>query len=177
MAGGHEHIVVKIAEATSLTDGEVEDLARILIAVIEGGASVGWARPPSIEVAREYWRGVVKPGIVLLVATDGEQVVGTAQLELAQRENGRHRAEVAKVLVDPARKGAGIGRQLLDAVEAVARREGRTLLHLDTTEGDPANQFYQRCGWTPIGTIPNWARFGPDDKLFGTTFYYKVLTA
>ena len=175
MARGHEQIVIEIAETTSLTDAEVEDLARILVGVIEGGASVGWVAPPPVEVARDYWRGVITPGIILLLARDGDQVVGTAQLELAQRENGRHRAEVGKVLVDPARKGQGIGRMLLDAIEAVAGREGRTLLHLDTTEGDPANAFYQRCGWTAIGTIPNWARFGPDGQLFGTTFYYKVL--
>lgn len=175
MAGATEPVVIVISEVNRLTATDVDDLAGILVEVIEGGASVGWATPPPIEEARAYWRGAIKPGVILLVARDGDRLVGTAQLELAQRENGRHRTEVAKVMVDPARKGAGIGRMLLDAVESIARREGRTLLHLDTTEGDPANGFYQRCGWTAIGTIPNWARFGPDGRLFGTTFYYKIL--
>lgn len=167
--------MIEVCEVSDLTDAEIDDLAGILVGVIEGGASVGWATPPPVAEARAYWRGVIKPGVIVLVARDGERVIGTAQLELAQRENGRHRAEVAKVMVDPARKGEGIGRKLLDAVESIARREGRTLLHLDTTDGDPANAFYQHCGWTAIGTIPNWARFGADGRLFGTTFYYKIL--
>ena len=151
-----------------------------LIAIVQGvvrnGASVGWMEEPSTHEARRYWESVIEPGTVLLLALLDETLVGTAQLELAQRKNGSHRAEVSKVLVNPDFQGRGFGRELMAAVEAHARSLGRTLLHLDTNEDDTTNEFYRRLGWIPAGTIPEWARSGSDNELHGTTFYYKLLS-
>ena len=167
--------MVEIRELTELTETQVSDLADMLIHIVKSGASVGWLDTPDPVAARLYWLSVIGPNNVLLIAEENSHVVGTAQLELAQRENGRHRAEVNKVLVRPDRQCEGIGRQLMEAVEQAARERGRTLLHLDTDQADIANAFYLRCGWTPAGTIPNWARSGRDGTLHGTTFYYKIL--
>jgi len=163
-----------IRRVESLSDDERRQLADMLVAVVEAGASVGFLPPLSRENAGAYWRGVIAPNRVLLVAERGDQIVGTGQLELAMRANGRHRAEIVKVLVRPDAQGQGIGLALMQALEATARSLGRTLLHLDTREGDPANRLYRRAGFTPAGTIPNWAR-DADGTLKGTTFYYKVL--
>jgi GNAT superfamily N-acetyltransferase len=168
--------MIEIRELSSLTDTQVSDLADMLVRIVKSGASIGWLDTPDPVVARLYWLSVIRPDNVLLVAEEDGHVIGTAQLELAQRENGRHRAEVNKVLVRPDRQGEGIGKRLMDAVEQAARERGRTLLHLDTDQADIANAFYLRCGYTPIGTIPNWARSGRDGTLHGTTFYYKQLT-
>lgn len=167
--------MVEIREVTNLSETQLADLADILIYVVKSGASVGWLDTPDPTVARLYWLSVIRPDNVLLIAEENGHVVGTIQLELAQRENGRHRAEVNKVLVHPDRQGEGIGRLLMAAVEQAARARGRTLLHLDTDQADISNAFYLRCGYTPAGTIPNWARSGKDGTLHGTTFYYKIL--
>jgi GNAT superfamily N-acetyltransferase len=116
----------------------------------------------------------LKPGVILLVAEIDGEIVGTAQLELAMRANGRHRAEVNKVLVHPHWQRQGIGRQLMTEIEAVARREGRTLLHLDTREGDASNLAYRALGWTEAGRIPKWAR-SASGTLDATIFYFKEL--
>jgi GNAT superfamily N-acetyltransferase len=166
---------IEIRTMTSLTDDDITALSEILIGVVAAGASVGWIQPPTIDEANAYWAGVIKPGNVLLCAFDGDRIVATGQLELAQRANGRHRAEVNKVLVQPSRQGKGLGRQMMIALETAARAEGRTLLHLDTNADDTTNAFYQRIGWSVAGTIPDWARSGTDDALHGTTFYYKQL--
>ena len=118
---------------------------------------------------------MIRPDNVLLIAEEGGHVVGSAQLELGQKDNAQHRAEVNKVLVRPERQGEGIGKRLMEAVERAATKRERTLLHLDTDQTDISNAFYLRCGYTPIGTIPNWARSGRDGQLHGTTFYYKSL--
>src|SRR5688500_19935162 len=93
--------MITIDRVDSLTESDVADLAEILIRTVEEGYSVGYLRPPSIEVASRYWRCVLEPNVRLLLARSGNRVVGTAQLELATRENGLHRAEVNKVLVHP----------------------------------------------------------------------------
>jgi ribosomal protein S18 acetylase RimI-like enzyme len=167
-------VSISIREPTKLTEDDIEQLAGVLVCVVADGASVGYLPPLDATEARAYWEGVIKPGNILLLAEREGRIVGTAQLELAMKLNGRHRAEVNRVLVDPACQRQGIGRRLMDAVEAVARREGRTLLHLDTREGDGSNALYLAAGYTEAGRIPMWARSAAG-TLDATVFYYKVL--
>lgn len=169
-----DHSDVKIRAATVLTSGQIEQLAALLIDVVAEGASVGFLPPLDPAEARAYWAGVIRPGNVLLVAEQMGTIVGTAQLELAMRANGRHRAEVNKVLVRPDRRRRGIGRRLMEAVEEAARREGRTLVHLDTREGDGSNDLYRQLGYVEAGRIPSWAR-SASGALDATVIYYKLL--
>jgi GNAT superfamily N-acetyltransferase len=100
--------------------------------------------------------------------------VGSAQLELAMRENGRHRAEVAKVMVLRSARRQGIGRALMLAAEDQARRLGRSTLILDTRAGDPSERLYASVGWQRVGEIPRFAR-SAGGALDATAFYYKLL--
>jgi len=165
---------VTVCEAGALASDQIEQLTNILIAVTADGASVGYLPPLDPDEARAYWAGVVRPGNILLIAERDGRIVGTAQLELAMKLNARHRAEVNKVLVDPSCQRQGIGRRLMEALEEVARREGRTLLHLDTREGDGSSDLYRRMGFTEAGRIPNWAR-SASGSLDSTVFYFKEL--
>jgi GNAT superfamily N-acetyltransferase len=165
---------ISIHEPNSLSVDQLDRLADILVAVVADGASVGYLPPLDREEARGYWAGVIRPGNILLIAEREGRIVGTAQLELAMRLNGRHRAEVNKVLVDPTCQRQGIGRRLMEEIEDVARREGRTLLHLDTREGDGSNDLYRRMGYIEAGSIPNWA-CSATGSLDATILYYKML--
>lgn len=154
------------------------DLITLLISIVDDGSSIGWLPPMQPTAAESYWRerfaAVERGECVLLLAFDDERVVGTAQLELAQRENGSHRAEVQKVLVHLEHRRRGIGRQLMQTLEVCARQQGRSLLVLDTREGDTAEQLYQRMGYERVGVIPMFAR-SASGQLDGTVIYYKVL--
>ena len=165
---------LKIERVNRLSHDQIAALSRILVGVVDAGASVGFVPPLSPEDADAYWRGVLTPGCVLLIASHGGQIVGTGQLELAMRANGRSRAEVCKVLVAVEAQGQGIGKALMLALEAEARNEGRSLLHLDTNSDDKSNRLYLALGYTAAGTIPNWA-IDADGVSHATTIYYKVL--
>lgn len=166
--------MLSIREADHLDEAEIERLAEVLTGVVEAGASVGFLPPLSQDEARAYWQGVIAPDVRLLIAKNETGIVGTAQLALAMRANGRHRAEVSKVLVHPRAQRQGIGRALMEALEPVARREGRTLLFLDTREGDHSNRLYRSLGYLEAGRIPDYAR-SADGSLHATVFYYKHL--
>src|SRR5262249_7544538 len=58
---------------------------------------IGFLPPLAPSEAEAYWRAVLGPGVLLWVAERDGRVVGSAQLHLCPRQNGRHRAEVAKV--------------------------------------------------------------------------------
>jgi GNAT superfamily N-acetyltransferase len=106
---------------------------------------------------------------------DGGRIVGSAQLGLELRANGRHRAEVQKVMVRHAARGRGIGAALMRRIEDEARTRGRTLLFLDTSVGrSGAVEFYTRLGYTPCGGIPDYAR-DPDGPLAANAIFYKRL--
>jgi GNAT superfamily N-acetyltransferase len=157
-------------------------LVRLLQDAVDSGASIGFLPPLAEAEAAAYWATVadaVRDGSrVLLVAPAPDEPaglpVGAVQLDLAMRANGRHRAEVAKLMVDRSVRRRGVGRALMTAVEAEARRLGRTTLHLDTREGDPSERLYQGLGWERAGAIPRWARSG-DGTLHTTVFYYRLL--
>ena len=155
-------------------------LIEVLRDAVDSGASVGFLPPLATATAAAYWRTVFaaldEGARVLLVARRAEDgaIVGTAQLEPSGKENGRHRAEVAKVMVlRPARR-AGVGRALMVALESHARRLGRTTLVLDTREGDPSERLYASLGWRRLGVIPRYAE-SAGGGLDGSAFYYKLL--
>jgi ribosomal protein S18 acetylase RimI-like enzyme len=163
-----------IREARQLEPAELDALVELLVAVVDDGASIGWLPPLDRAAARAYWQQVLGPATVLLLAEQDGQIVGSAQLHLEQRANGRHRAEVAKLMVHPLARQRGLGRQLMLALEAVARREQRSLLVLDTRAGDPSNRLYQSLGYVEVGCIPRYAR-SAGGQLEATVFYFKEL--
>jgi GNAT superfamily N-acetyltransferase len=111
---------------------------------------------------------------ILLVATEAGEILGAAQLELANRQNALHRAEVQKLFVHRRFRNRGIARLLMSAVEGAAREAGRTLLVLDTQRGSVAEQLYAKYGYTRAGIIPHYAR-SADGMLHDTVLFYRLL--
>lgn len=168
---------IVIEEAHSL-DGLTHGLGDLLADAVASGASVGFVAPFGPREAADWWQSISADiearRVILLVAREGDRIVGTAQLRLAPLPNARHRAEVAKLLVHGDTRRRGIARWLLAAIENVARREGRTLLVLDTISGSEADRLYRSLGWTEVGSVPNYAAM-PDGALAPTTFFYREL--
>jgi GNAT superfamily N-acetyltransferase len=154
---------------------DVTGLAEVLVSVVEAGASVGFLLPLGLEAAAAYWVGHLADGRTrTLVAEVGGRATGTVSLVLAGMPNGRHRAEVAKLLVRTDAQGAGVGRALLRAAEDLARQEGRRTLVLDTVSGSPAQRLYENEGWQVVGTIADYAAL-PDGTPSPTTVLAKHL--
>lgn len=161
---------------------ELASLCALLEDAVEGGASIGFLWPMADDEAEAYWRSVIAPvtegSRVLLVARDDTgAIVGSGQLDLAMKANGRHRAEVVRLVVLRSSRRQGIGLALMQALEEEARRLGRTTLHLDTNDGDPAERLYQALGWTLVGGIPEYSAAATDGVLRKNAIYYKLLGA
>lgn len=137
-------------------------LVEILQDAVASGASVGFLPPLSAADAEAFWRGVIsavrEQSRILLAARTEQGIVGAVQLIPASYPNGRHRAEVAKLLVHRSARRRGIGRALMAALEQAAREDGRTLLVLDTCRGDFGELLYRALGYSEAGSIPNFAQ-------------------
>lgn len=166
-----------------LNEAQAAALLPQLIALLQdsvhGGASIGFHRPLSADAAHRYWqeiiRDVAQGSRVLLAVRQNGTMAGSIQLGLCLKENGRHRAEVQKLLVHTRARRQGLARLLMSAAEAEAKALGRSLLYLDTEPGQPAEGLYRKLGWTAVGEIPRYAS-NPDGELHGTVIFYKVLT-
>ncbi|WP_175821254.1 GNAT family N-acetyltransferase [Burkholderia sp. BCC0419] len=95
-----------------------------LSAWVDGSPTDKWAR----IVERDFY-----------VAVDEGVVVGTGMLTV---KNG----QVDAIFVRPSHMGRGIGRKMLQLLEALARDRGIPSMQLDATLN--AAPFYRCCGWS-----------------------------
>ncbi|WP_447042299.1 N-acetyltransferase family protein [Streptomyces sp. DSM 118878] len=160
--------------------GHADGLAELLVETVRGGASLGFLADLDGATAADWWRGLagaVEAGdLAVWAALDAGRVMGTVGVAFTDKPNGRHRADVTKLMVHPSARGQGLARALLATAEAAAADAGVTLLVLDTETGSPAETLYGRAGWTSAGSIPDYAT-DPAGVLRATTLFYKRLAA
>jgi ribosomal protein S18 acetylase RimI-like enzyme len=162
-------------------EAALDDLAALLRACVDDGASIGFVQPFELDEARAFWREAVLPGVAhgerrLLVArAEDGRLFGTVQLVLAAMPNQRHRAEVSKLMVHPDGRRQGIARALMHALDPIARQEGRWLLTLDTRSGDAAEPLYRSMGFEVAGSIPYYAHAPETARYDTTTYMFRVM--
>ncbi|HWN34120.1 MAG TPA: GNAT family N-acetyltransferase [Pseudonocardia sp.] len=156
----------------------VPGLARLLVDTVADGASLGFLDTLDVPAASAWWldrRPAIADGsLAVWVARGGAAIVGTVSLALEAKPNGRHRAEVSKLMVHPDARGHSLGRDLLATAEKAAARAGATLLLLDTETDSPAERLYRVTGWTRYGIVPGYAA-DPGGTPRDCSFFYKRL--
>jgi ribosomal protein S18 acetylase RimI-like enzyme len=154
-------------------------LAELLVDVVGDGASVNFMLPFGHDDALRFWRSVldrVEAGEIRLLAAFRDGALdGTVQLQLASQPNQPHRADVAKLLVHTRARRLAVARNLMLALEEIARRHGRALLTLDTLAGTPAERLYRSLGYTVVGQIPGYALLPGGGEPLPTSIIYKQL--
>src|SRR6266480_3474251 len=104
---------------------------------------------PGVEVLAGRYAELLESGaLTVLLAGGGPD--GFAQLRFFPSVvTGARNAYLEELYVVPARRGRGVGRALLDAAMATARREGATNMSIGVDESDaPAQRLYETAGFT-----------------------------
>lgn len=158
---------------------DLESLADVLLACVEQGASVGFILPFSKPQAQVFWHKLL-PSFAsgeerLLVARLHGKIVGTVQLVVGTPANGKHRAEVVKLLVHPQARRQGIAKQLMQRIEKLAMVEEKSLLVLDTETGSSAVALYESLGYQLSGITPDYTQ-SVEGELHATSVMYKKLS-
>lgn len=111
------------------------------------------AATPGTERAYASYIGsqLDEPGVVVLVAVRGDQVLGYSYAGLEGTDYMALRGPagaVYDIVVDPAHRAQGIGRMLLDATLAVLAERGAPRVVLSTATGNAAAQrLFERAGF------------------------------
>ena len=155
--------------------GLIPELANVLVNAVNGGASLGFIPPMTLDDAHDYWfaiRSELDSGRRLLVgAFCGDGIVGAGQLLLPSWPNAAHRAEIQKMVVAESMRGRGVGRSLMEALHSVARDYGRTLILLNTRHGSSPERFYRSLGYEEVGVVPGYT-LGPDGERLDSVALY-----
>ena len=106
---------------------------------------------------RERLSSDSKSAEVVIAGWDGDEMVGVAGISFAQRQRESHKSTLFGMYVAPHARGAGLGRELVDAIVALARqRAGVRLIKLTVTQGnESARRLYDACGFVTFGVEPN----------------------
>jgi ribosomal protein S18 acetylase RimI-like enzyme len=129
---------VNVERVTEADDALAEAVARL---VPQLSAT---RQPPSLVELVEL---VSAPGTSLIVAREGEEVLGMLTLIVYRVPTGT-RAWIHDVVVDQAARGRGVGEALTDEALRQAARAGAVSVELTTrTEREAANRLYQRLGF------------------------------
>jgi GNAT superfamily N-acetyltransferase len=132
--------------AASPTSADAKDVSRRYFEDIVGRYH---RRPASRQEVLDAQAGypsddLVAPLGVLLLARQGVTVLGCAGMRIRPGNIG----EVTRVFVEPAARGKGVGRLLMDALERESRKLGLDALRLDTrTDLVEARSMYASLGY------------------------------
>ena len=118
-----------------------------------------WFKPPEMAAIADYFREVLCSDALrtFVVEADGA-VRGYALARLQQRPEtaltyGGLVVELDQISVDPAYRGRGLGRQLIDQVKSFASGVGATHLQLTVWEFNRhARQVFERAGFAATMT-------------------------
>lgn len=170
--------MTSVETLTTFDEHDRKALAALLRDAVETGASVGYVMPINEAEIAAFWTGVFEDVALgrraLFVGRADGEIIGSVQIEFANKPNARHRAEVQKMLVHSTQQRKGLGRQLMLAAEQSARSNRRTLLVLDTESASAGQHLYASLGFVAAGEIPKFA-IGTNGGWTPTTYMYKFL--
>ncbi len=122
------------------------------------------------ELWSQYLQLGEKSGYAFLVFRDADAVLGYACFGPHALAEGVW--DLYWIAVDPNARSRGVGRALLDQVEAtVASQHGRLIL-VETSGTPPyeaARRFYEACGYRYQAVIHDFYAVGDDLIIFGKT--------
>ena len=127
-----------------------------------------------LENRRDWWRGRVDAGFPVLVAAEGEAVLGYASYGPFRAFAGYRLTVEHSVYVAEAARRGGVGMALLKALEAEARR---AYLHVMiggiAAENEPSLALHRKLGFGETGRMPEVGRkFG---RYLDLVFMQKIL--
>ena len=141
--------------------------------VVRAGETYTWPRDLTESEARALW--MLAPPAVVLVAVDGDEVLGSAKVLANQRGPGAHVAN-GSFMVGTAARGRGVGRRLGEATLEQARALGFRAMQFNAVveANTSAVALWRSLRFEIVGTVPE-AFDHPTEGLVGLHIMHRPL--
>jgi GNAT superfamily N-acetyltransferase len=156
-------------DAAPVLDAVLEAaLVRTWVDATNAGGALGLVAPTDAAAAQVLagptFARVRAGSDALVVAREGEQVVGWYVLESRGGPLSPHWRSLKRLQVHPDQQGRGHGSALLRSADDVGRGLGLEALHLTVRGGTGTEAFYLRHGYREVGRLPGALRLAPGDS-------------
>ena len=139
------------------TDADVQTLAGFYFASVQTETASWEYEPPSVEEFARRREAILAQGFPYLTAELDDHVVGYAYASPYRTRTGYRFTVEDSVYIDPALKGKGIGKALLNAL--IQECETRGYKQMIAVIGDSANvasiRLHESCGFETAGVFRN----------------------
>jgi len=127
--------------------GDLDAVMAIMLGAFAAHFGEGWSKSQCAGI-------LPLGGVTLTLARDPEGMARGFALVRAVADE----AELLLLAVDRPSQGMGVGSELLRDFIRSEQAMGRTLLHLEVRDGNPAVALYERYGFRPIGRRRDYYR-------------------
>jgi L-amino acid N-acyltransferase YncA len=160
-------------------DATEADLPAILSIINEAtlNTTAVWGiAPTTLEARRSWWKDRIDAGFPVLVAGEGDSVLGFASYGAFRPWEGYKHTVEHSVYVDAAARGKGVGRTLLVALIEHADNAGK---HVMVAGIDASNivsiKLHETLGFTSAGTLTQVGR--KFDRWLDLLFMQRMLSS
>ena len=94
----------------------------------------------------------------VLIAVEGDQVVGQLILTPHRLPNCKHLVELSRGIIDPSFRGAGLALSAFREVAKKCDEIGGEVIYLDVRAGTVAAELWKSFGFVPFGKLADYAR-------------------
>jgi ribosomal protein S18 acetylase RimI-like enzyme len=151
---------LRLASERSRDDGLVDELVGVVNRAFLAGDAGLWTRDIDFTSSDEVRSWIAAGQVVAAIAPTvaGElRTVGAVRTRSVP-DRARPEAWFGTLTVDPEHAGLGVGRQLVDHVEAEAATDGNIAMNIEALAADPRHAgldrilaWYQRLGYEEVG--------------------------
>lgn len=160
---------VRHAQATDLSD-----IVRIYNVAVEHSLAVFTETPTTLAERTAWWETRRAASYPVLVASEGERVVGFASFGDFRPWPGYRFTVEHSIYVDASHQSRGLGTSLMNALFVEARALGKHTMVAGVEGGNDASlRFHERLGFQRGGTLPGVGyKFG---RLLDLALLFKPL--
>lgn len=156
------------------TDRDLPAIKAIYDAEVRGGISTFATEPPELD----YWEvrlHSTAAGDHVLVAEDGDGVLGYAYSSSYRPREAYGRTRESSVYLAPQARGRGLGRSLYAALLEAMRSDGvRRVVAVVALPNDASRALHLACGFTSVGVLHEVGhKFG---RWIDTELFERALT-
>jgi predicted GNAT family N-acyltransferase len=161
-ATSHDATNISLRWLEQLDDRTAEGILALMNRVLKRETTIGFPGPldPSAgDILISQLKADVAAGNRhLLVARQGETVVGQVILSPHHLPNCKHLVELSRGIIDSAYRGAGLALNAFSEIARKCEEIGAEVIYLDVRAGTLAAELWKSFGFVPFGRLPDYAR-------------------